>query len=104
MASTSGVAEAATRSLLMSIRRSIIHNSSMYVKELRCEPGLTSGLRFAAFFLPLQFFLELPLLEIDIGDVACVIDERIRAAALQFCVLLFQIVERTVRTQEHVTG
>src|SRR5207247_4898576 len=35
MASTSGVAEAATRSLLMSIRRSLIHCSSMYVNDLR---------------------------------------------------------------------
>src|SRR5262249_35762075 len=31
MASTSGVAEAATRSLFMSIRRSLIHCGSMYV-------------------------------------------------------------------------
>src|SRR6266850_2985938 len=35
MASTSGVAEAATRSLLMSIRRSRIHCGSMYVNNLR---------------------------------------------------------------------
>src|SRR2546425_3194976 len=32
MASTSGVAEAATRSLFMSIRRGLIHRGSMYVK------------------------------------------------------------------------
>src|SRR5437762_9311204 len=35
MASTSGVAEAATKSLLMSIRRSLIHCCSMYVNDLR---------------------------------------------------------------------
>src|SRR5713101_7675069 len=35
MASTSGVADAATRSLLMSIRRTLIHCCSMYVKNLR---------------------------------------------------------------------
>src|SRR6266851_10041501 len=35
MASTSGVAEAATRSLLMSIRRRLIHCCSMYVNKLR---------------------------------------------------------------------
>src|SRR5580765_4008892 len=35
MASTSGVAEAATRSLPMSIRRSLIHCGSMYVKNLK---------------------------------------------------------------------
>src|SRR6266508_756372 len=34
MASTSGVAEAATKSLLMSIRRSLIHCSSMYVNRM----------------------------------------------------------------------
>src|ERR1700730_12625528 len=37
MASTSGVAEAATRSLLMSIRRSFIHCGSMYVNNLRAS-------------------------------------------------------------------
>src|SRR6476660_4934564 len=34
MASTSGVAEAATKSLLMSIRRSLIHCGSMYINNL----------------------------------------------------------------------
>src|SRR2546427_4050269 len=43
MASTSGVAEAATRSLPMSIRRSFIHCRSMYVNHLRSssEPNLS---------------------------------------------------------------
>src|SRR5206468_12823411 len=40
MASTSGVAEAATKSLLMSIRRSLIHCSSMYVNNI----GLTASI------------------------------------------------------------
>src|SRR2546422_486736 len=35
MASTSGVADAATRSLLMSIRRTLIHCCSMYVNQRR---------------------------------------------------------------------
>src|SRR5437773_11269469 len=35
MASTSGVADAATRSLPMSIRRSLIHCCSRYVKDVR---------------------------------------------------------------------
>src|SRR6266850_4296906 len=40
MASTSGVAEAATRSLLMSIRRSLIHCCSMYVNNLRSSASI----------------------------------------------------------------
>src|SRR2546430_2457223 len=39
MASTSGVAEAATRSLLMSIRRTVIHCGSMYVNPGNYQDG-----------------------------------------------------------------
>src|SRR3972149_7010916 len=47
MASTSGVAEAATRSLLMSIRRSLIHCGSMYVNYLRSALSGTFALAAA---------------------------------------------------------
>src|SRR4051794_40897598 len=61
-------------------------------------------LRLASFLLPIQFLIELPLFEIDVGDVPWVIDKRIRSAALELRVFCFEVVKRTMRTQEHVTG
>src|ERR1700680_4809339 len=60
MASTSGVAEAATRSLLMSIRRILIHCGSMYVNLSVLMNAGTAPTDDAAMELP-----ERPRLLID---------------------------------------
>src|SRR5438477_6870808 len=91
MASTSGVVDAATRSLLTFIRRSLIHRGSMYVNAERAVLPFTNG---CELFLPevqRQVIGEdLDLLVVDLGAVLLhrhddIAPLRARVVAAQLC-------------------